>query len=363
MKRVNLGILTLLCAGTVNAQSSVTLYGIIDTGITYISNQGGKSNVRLDSGINQGSRFGFKGVEDLGSGLKAVFTLENGFDPSTGKLNNGGALFGRRAYVGLASDRYGTLTLGNDFDFIYDFVGPYTNVARFAPAYSWHLSYDIDREAGEPVNNAVKYKSPSFGGLTLGAMYGFSNVAGAFAGTTGKPRVYSAGFSFTPQGKFYAPFSIAGAYTKTDGAAGTLAQVALNATSIETAALSGLVHLGSFSINANYSYTNATPAGGGGALLTHVIESGLYYQFTPFLSLGGGYAYIHQKQGSFNIVSVGADYYLSKRTDVFLFGSYQHASAGAGNAGLFLVVAPGTTNGYSSNRNQTAIQLGIRQVF
>ncbi|WP_256702033.1 porin [Burkholderia sp. SRS-W-2-2016] len=364
MKRLTaVGAMTLAMTGAAHAQSSVTLYGIISTGITYISNQGGSSNVKLDSGINQASRFGLRGVEDLGGGLRAVFTLENGFDLSTGKLSNGGALFGRRAYVGLSSDRFGTLTAGHDYDFIYDFVTMYSNVAQFAPSYSFHLAYDVDRVAGEPVNNAIKYKSPSLGGFTVGAMYGFSNVAGSFAGAPNNPRVYSAGISYAPTGNPTLPFSLAAAYTKTDGANGTLAQIALNAKSIETAAVAGRVQFGSAAVNAMYTYTNATPTLGGGALLTHVFEGGVTYQFSPFLNTGVGYAYVDQRNGKFHIGSAGVDYRLSKRTDVYLFGTYQHAFAGAGKAGNFLVVTPATTVGYSSNSNQAAVQLGIRHLF
>src|SRR5471032_574089 len=74
-------------ASAAHAQSSVTLYGIIDEGINYNSNMNGSRSYAMQGGVSQGSRWGFKGVEDLGGGLKAIFTLESGFDPSTGKLS------------------------------------------------------------------------------------------------------------------------------------------------------------------------------------------------------------------------------------------------------------------------------------
>src|ERR1700731_4789963 len=83
------------------AQSTVTLYGIIDTGITYVNNTGKGAVVAMQSGVEQGSRWGLKGSEDLGGGLKTVFQLENGFNVNTGKLGQGGLEFGRQAYVGL----------------------------------------------------------------------------------------------------------------------------------------------------------------------------------------------------------------------------------------------------------------------
>ncbi|NML32303.1 porin [Paraburkholderia antibiotica] len=347
-------------AEEVQAQNNVTLYGILSNGITFISNQGGQSNVRLDSGINQANRFGLRGTEELGGGLRAIFNLESVFNLSTGVAGNGGALFGRRAYAGIASERFGTVTLGRDFDFISDFISLYTNVVQFAPSYSFHLAYDVDRLAGEPVNNMIKYRSPSKGGLVIGGMYGFSNVAGSFGGAPGKPRVLSAGFKFQPRQD--APYSFAGAYTKVDGARGSFALSALDANSIATAAVGGRVSLGSVSLNGVYTYTNATSVTGA-ALVTQVYETGLSYEFSPFLNTGTGYAYIDQRTGKFRIVSAALGYRLTKRTDVYLFGTWQHALAGAGPVGNFLVVTPGTANGYSSSGNQLAVQAGIRQVF
>src|ERR1700758_2108659 len=106
-----------LClAATAHAQSSVTLYGLIDAGITYTNNQHGQKNFQATSGDINGSRFGLRGAEDLGGGLKAIFTLENGFSIQNGQLGQGGRLFGRQAFVGLSSDSYGTLTVGRQYD-------------------------------------------------------------------------------------------------------------------------------------------------------------------------------------------------------------------------------------------------------
>jgi len=66
--------------GTAHAQSSVTLYGIVDNGISYNSNAGGHTLYKLSSGVMQGSRWGVRGIEDLGGGLKTIFALESGFD-------------------------------------------------------------------------------------------------------------------------------------------------------------------------------------------------------------------------------------------------------------------------------------------
>ncbi|MEX3910088.1 porin, partial [Paraburkholderia sp. BR14319] len=85
------------------------MYGIVDAGFAFNNNSGGQKLYTLASGNMQGSRWGLRGVEDLGDGLKTLFTVENGFSVTNGKLLQGGDLFGRQAYVGLASDRFGSV--------------------------------------------------------------------------------------------------------------------------------------------------------------------------------------------------------------------------------------------------------------
>src|SRR3954451_17223564 len=106
MKRIALSTLSLAllgAAGAAHAQSSVTLYGLIDESIQYVGQADRNNNhlVQMFAGNIQGNRFGLKGTEDLGGGLKAIFQLENGFDVNSGKLGQGGLMFGRQAYVGL----------------------------------------------------------------------------------------------------------------------------------------------------------------------------------------------------------------------------------------------------------------------
>ena len=96
MKLKNLAIASaLLFTGVAHAQSSVTLYGLIDTSMVYQSNVKGSSNYLMNSGSLSTSRWGLRGTEDLGGGLSAVFDLENGFNSANGTLKNGGDLFGR----------------------------------------------------------------------------------------------------------------------------------------------------------------------------------------------------------------------------------------------------------------------------
>ena len=103
MKRTALSMISLAALATAtsaaHAQTSVTLYGTIDTGITYVHNASGNNSLwslgNTSAGNLSGTRWGLKGSEDLGAGLKAIFQLESGFDSSTGKLGQGSRLFGR----------------------------------------------------------------------------------------------------------------------------------------------------------------------------------------------------------------------------------------------------------------------------
>ena len=115
-KTLMVAALTGVFATAAHAQSSVTLYGLIDAGITYTNNQQGHSNWKATSGSVNGSRWGLRGSEDLGGGLKAIFTLENGFSIMNGTNGQGGREFGRQAFVGLSSDQFGAVTLGRQYD-------------------------------------------------------------------------------------------------------------------------------------------------------------------------------------------------------------------------------------------------------
>eukprot|EP01040_Poterioochromonas_malhamensis_P026971 gene26971-34042_t len=104
MKKSLLALSLLSAFGVASAQSSVTMYGVVDAGITYDNGPSAGTVTKLESGIESGSRLGFRGTEDLGSGLKALFVLEQGFDIDTGRSGQGGRLFGRQAWVGLNSE-------------------------------------------------------------------------------------------------------------------------------------------------------------------------------------------------------------------------------------------------------------------
>ncbi|MFZ5538738.1 MAG: porin [Pseudomonadota bacterium] len=156
------------------AQSNVTLYGLIDTGIRIDKTNAG-TGLSVGGGMGSGSRWGLRGSEELGSGLKAVFTLEGGFGADTGFSGQGGRLFGRQSYVGLSSGA-GTLTFGRQYTPVfwatlamdplqYGTVGNINNV----------FPRVVIRN-----DNAVAYTSPNWGGLEVRLLYapGETNVAG-----------------------------------------------------------------------------------------------------------------------------------------------------------------------------------------
>jgi predicted porin len=125
MKKMAFIVGTLLGAASSAAysQSSVTMYGEIDEGVHYQSNIGRGKAVYMDSldGID-GSRWGMQGAEDLGNGYKAIFTLESGVNLNNGQFGQGGTAFGRQAFVGLSSDKYGSLTFGRQYDMVWIFL-------------------------------------------------------------------------------------------------------------------------------------------------------------------------------------------------------------------------------------------------
>ncbi len=152
------------------AQSSVTLYGVVDVAVERINNVGPASDSLTRMASLTGmlpSRIGLRGSEDLGGGLRAVFTLENGFAPDQGTSNQGGRLFGRQAWVGLAGS-WGQVAVGRQVTGLFwslleaDIMGPALYSSGSLDAYIPNARAD----------NALGYMG-RFGGFTLGATYSF----------------------------------------------------------------------------------------------------------------------------------------------------------------------------------------------
>ncbi|BCY20216.1 outer membrane porin [Bordetella pertussis] len=162
-------------AGAAQAADSVTLYGLIDAGLGYEQVKfKGQSQSRIGAvqGVSSGSRFGLRGSEDLGDGLRAVFNLEAGFGPLNGNSLQSGRLFGRQATVGLDSDAWGRLEFGRQTNLASKFFG---SIDPFSVSYnSANMGTTFSAANTMRLDNMVLYQTPSLDGFKFGVGYSFS---------------------------------------------------------------------------------------------------------------------------------------------------------------------------------------------
>ncbi|RQR74795.1 porin [Burkholderia sp. Bp9015] len=371
-------------AASAHAQSSVTLYGIVDAGVNYVSNVAGHSMTSATSGTLSSSRWGLNGTEDLGGGLRAQFSLENGFDVMSGKAAQNGRLFGRHAYVGLVSDRYGSVLLGRQWDIFGDYLWQANASNRFGGVIATHPG-DVDNlDSSYKTNNAVKYLSPSFNGFSFGGVYGFGNQAGSMS----RNAMWSTGVHYQNRslnlGAGYANFNrINTASMDGSGAAkGTLLVAPpvfsgyLSAERMEIYALGGTYQVGKWTLGGSFSHTRFSNLGSdAGPNRLHYHDDVLFfngevnalYAVTPSLYTGVVYHYTwsrpHDEQGGARYHQGGftIDYSLSKRTDVYILAQYQHAS-GTDSLGESAVA---NLDGFSASNssNQYVTRVGVRHRF
>lgn len=392
-------------AGVAQAKSSVTLYGIIDAGVSYINDvqveradgwygRRGKQLYGM-SGIGlQQSRFGLRIVEDLGNGLKAVAVLENGFDINNGRAGQGGKLFGRQAFVGLAGD-HGSVTFGRQDNTFDDFVGSLQASDRWGPqtAHPGHV------DEGDRLNNSIKYTSGNYNGFSFGGAYSFGNVPGRFS----ENRVFAvgAGYKYGPLAlgigflKANNPnLSVYGnnADDKTQNHIGNAGQAGVQGNTIYSGyasagelqvigggvnyqvgpALLGLVYTNTKFKNLNDSGSGnlalTNPYGYTGSVTFHNAEARIDYQLTSALTAGVSYSYTRGNAviagangAKYHQGNLGLDYSLSKRTDVYLIGSYQKASGTDSTALASRANIAELTP--SNSPKQIAVRLGVRHKF
>ncbi|HYS67105.1 MAG TPA: porin [Paraburkholderia sp.] len=366
-------------ASVAHAQSSVTLYGLLDAGLTYTSNVNHDAKWAAGSGgINQ-SMFGLRGSEDLGGGLKAIFTLESGFNINNGKFANNNGMFNRQAFVGLSSDRFGSVTLGRQYDAAQDYLAPLTATGSWGGTYFAHPfnNDNLSTNGGFAVNNSIKYSSANYAGFTFGGTYGFSNQAGAFANN----REYSVGAAYQYQG-----LRLGAAYAQQNNpgatnAAGTASNGGASDGSIM--GFTGNFRQREFGAAGSYSFGPATVglawtqsridnvAGAQQSLRANNYEVNGKYNVTPALGLGVAYTFTDGKGygvgangGSESVryhqIGLQADYSLSRRTDVYAQAVYQHAM---GDGGVASIYSGDVTQLPSSSKNQTAATVGLRHRF
>lgn len=163
--------------------ADVTLYGLVDYGFNYqhtdgdVPHEDAGDSFTMRSGMNSGSRFGLKGSEDLGNGMKVGFVLENGFNADDGSIDNGGRLFGRESQVYLQGD-FGTLSFGRVGQ-LASANGTYALLGKTSPFSSgWGDSVGqkyVTANGWARFDNTVTYVSPDFAGFKVHAQYSFKN--------------------------------------------------------------------------------------------------------------------------------------------------------------------------------------------
>jgi predicted porin len=160
------------------AQSTVTLYGLVDAGVRYSThaNAAGDSQYQVTSGASE-SHFGFKGTEDLGGGTKAVFNLENRFFPNTGQSDPAYPFF-NTAFVGLQSDSFGRLTMGRQLNPLSDAVIGAFASNRWLPTF-YRFRPEVTMAQGVWTSNMVKYAA-RWEYLRAEISYAFGGTAGQF---------------------------------------------------------------------------------------------------------------------------------------------------------------------------------------
>lgn len=192
-------VATLGCAaGTAAAQSSVTLYGVVDAGVLYQNRAatGSGKQVQLATGGRSPSIWGLKGAEDLGGGMKAIFDLESHYSSNSGTLTSGPGftpqIFRRQANVGLSTN-WGTVTLGRHYspallgtvsteprgfseNLSNLYLWAYNELA--APGNAMGAGTSPDNDVGVFIGNAVQY-SNTLGPVWVGAAYSFGGIAGS----------------------------------------------------------------------------------------------------------------------------------------------------------------------------------------
>ncbi|WP_325169325.1 porin [Pandoraea sputorum] len=356
------------------AQSSVTLYGIIDTSLQYVNHAGGKqSQISMVTGNGLGTRWGITGTEDLGGGLQSVFKLENGFDSTNGKLLQGSREFGRQAYVGLTSREWGSVLIGRQYDPLIDQVLP--TQGNFFVAGYWTAPGDVDNSQNTArVSNSVKWTSPVWRGVQIEGMYALGGVAGAQA----SGQTYSAAGSYT-----FGPARVAAGYLHIDNGnarattrpssttdfffVSAVNRAYASAKSIDIYRAGGRYTLGNVTLGGYYSqsYYNADAAST--FRTTQRYDSyGVYavWQISPALAAQTGYDYLNASGDSsahYHQVSAAVDYSLSKRTDLFCVVTYAHATGyngiGPAQAAIATVYVDAGVN------SQMYVTAGVRHKF
>lgn len=350
MKRTLIAAAAVLAAGTAFAQSSVTLYGRVNTSVEYQTTEtaaGAKSHVSVLQ--NNASRWGLRGSEDLGGGLKGLFVLESGFNSDTG-AGAGDGLFGREAWVGVQGN-FGRVRLGNlGATAAYYATADYISMHNHDTGTSSDAFYLYPGASGGGVvtlRNAVAYNTPSFGGLVVEGQFGLRENG---ASAPKNVAVLAANFD-------RGPLHLGGAYVKgaVNSTVFTLPGTVGASTDGKELGLRALYELGSFTVGA-YAIRNEVDFGAVEAKRNIYRLSGMYTLGGSEFHVNVGYADKVKVGGATVAASdaiqytLGYNYNLSKRTKVYAFYTAVDNKLGATYTG-----APGT--------DFSSVAVGVRHNF
>ena len=367
MKKIAIAVAAAMTAATASA-ADFTLYGIVDTGLGYTNldtlEDPTVNRFEMINGYNCGSRFGFKGTEDLGNGYSVSFVLENGFNSDSGVLGQGGRMFGREALVYLEDD-FGKVGFGR-MGILNSTAGSFA-IGNFTPwGTGWGAVGDqsliFGASFGSRWDNMISYRSPEFAGFQVHAQYSFGETNAdktEVEGKTTTDRYYAIGATYK-NGPFaaylavdsinYATFGpeVAHADSIDDSLSVTLGgsydfevvKVYLGAQyfdEVNATKFGGVINdikmaNGNDAIGANdkvkgyaISLTGDAPLAGGKAMF------GVGYldaeQADSFEDFHGGETFDFKRY----VVSVGYDYPFSKRTDVYAVASYMQDQVEVGS--------------------------------
>ncbi|SDD14350.1 porin [Paraburkholderia lycopersici] len=372
------GALFAVAASSAFAQSSVTLYGLVDTAIRYQTNAApdGKDLIGMTVGPETHSRWGLRGTEDLGGGLSAIFRLENGFELGDGKLHVPNTLFSRQAFVGLSSNQYGSVTFGNQYAPLYDTMGDIFDPMTVGDYWQDSWMYNgIGNYLTVP--NSVKYKFSS-NGLSLDAIYGFGNHAGAM----GLDSTYGVELTYT-----HGPASINAGFQQTS--VSSVNGSSVNGAKVNFLHVSGAYQItqsvrllagwlrgqdrtGTTDLNMQQAGAPALHGGSPNRIDDTFYVGGNWQAMDPLLITVAGY-YGHTRNAELLDGTLGtginysatvlAEYSLSKHTEV-----YGTADFARGN-GAFAADYPGVTNPTTGlvdrigRTNNVGVAIGMRQMF
>jgi general bacterial porin, GBP family len=378
------GTTLILAAGGAAAQSSVTLYGVVDTFVQYLDN-GGNHSFSERSGGSTGSQFGLKGNEDLGNGLKAVFDVETGFNVNNGTLfADTTSLFYRQSWVGLKDETYGALTFGRQYQpsfWAVYFSDPFRGNEVLSPLAAADLAGITDKATlatqyiSGRTSNSIVYTSPDMRGVHLYAMYALpatvtqplpvtsGNMLDLAANYSGYGFYAGLGYQFQHGAKETAPLVPA--------MPSLLTTFNLVATEHFTSALAYRWGIVNFQFNYTYNKPNDVPAGAVIAItpatkvplstFVHafsIMQLGATIQATAVdtVEIAGIERDVRGVHDNTPGIQVGVDHNISKRTSFYMRAGYFK------NNGSANMSWPGVT-GVEAGSKQVLAVLGMTHRF